>query len=179
MPVWFALPFGLLFVLGLTGLTFAIGGLIRLYNPPENVFEQPAAAPVFRFALTRGGAYELACTRPGTWGNGFQVPDATLRLRQLPAGPEQLVRTSNWNFMRRSDLSGATTRTIGAFTAPGPGQYELLNPSAPAFGPHDRLRVLPATGARGPLLIVAVVASGVLTIGGFVAALIAGLGGGR
>jgi hypothetical protein len=121
--------------------------------------------------------YELACTRPGQWGNGFGVPSVELQLRQLATGTKHTLQTSNWNLMRRTNMSGETTLTIVAFAIATAGEYELLNPGAAQFKPGDQLRIMPATGSQNLLLILAIVLSGVATIGGFITSLIFGLGG--
>ncbi|RZL13929.1 MAG: hypothetical protein EOO62_06825 [Hymenobacter sp.] len=177
LPTWLAWPLGALCVLGIVGLVYSIGGLIRVNNPTANFYKLPASQPAFRFTLTQAGDYELACTRTGQWGNGFVVPNVELRLRQLITGTEQTLRTSNWNFMRRTNMSGETTLTIASFAVAAAGEYELLNPVAAQFKPGDQFRILPTTGSKNLLLILAVVLSGVATLGGFIVGLIAALGG--
>jgi hypothetical protein len=177
LPTWLAWPLGALCLLGIVGLVYSIGGLIRVNNPTANFYKLPASQSAFRFALTQPGSYELACTRTGQWGNGFVVPNVEMRLRQLATGTEQTLHTSNWNLVRRTNMSGETTLTIASFAVVAAGEYELRNPDAAQFKPGDQLRILPATGSQNLLLILAVVLSGVATIGGFIVGLIAALGG--
>lgn len=172
MPHWLTLLLALASVLGLVGLCFSIGGLIRLANPTENYFRFAATQAAFRFRLTQPGPYDLRCTRAGRWGNGFEVPNLTLQLRPLPAGPTQLLETSNWNFMRRADMSGDTTVTIGSFVAPAAGEYELLNPDGHAFQSGDRLSIQPPSAAQSLGYILAIIASAILMLGGFIGGLI-------
>jgi len=174
---WLGWPLGALCLLGIVGLVYSIGGLMRVNNPTANSYSLPASQPIFRFALTQPGPYELACTRPGQWGNGFGVPSVELRLRQLATGTEDTLQTSNWHLMRRTNMSGETTLTIATFAIAMVGEYELLSPGADQFRPGDQLRIMPATGSQNLLLIVAVVLSGVATIGGFITSLIFGLSG--
>jgi hypothetical protein len=143
---WLAWPLGALCLVGIVGLVYSIGGLIRVNNPTANSYTLPASQPAFRFALTHPGNYELACTRPGQWGNGFGVPSVELQLRQLATGTKHTLQTSNWNLMRRTNMSGETTLTIVAFAIATAGEYELLNPGAAQFKPGDQLRIMPATG---------------------------------
>ena len=179
MPTWLAWPLGALCLLGIVGLVYSIGGLIRVNNPTENFYKLPASQPTFRFALTRPGYYELACTRAGRWGNGFVVPDVELRLRRLATGTEQALQTSSWHLMQRTNMSGETTLTIATFAVQAAGEYELFNPATSQFKPDDQLRILPDTGNKNVLLILAVILSGIATLGGFIVGLIAALGGGR
>jgi hypothetical protein len=176
LPTWLAWPLGALCVLGIVGLVYSVGGLIRVNNPTANFYKLPASQPTFRFALTQPGHYELACTRAGRWGNEFIVPDVELRLRQLATGTEQILQTSNWHLVQRTNLSGETTLTIATFAIVAAGEYELLNPATSQFKLGDQLRILPATGGRNVLLILAVVLSGIAMLGGFIAGLIAALG---
>ena len=172
MPLWCTLLLSLAAGLGLVGLCFSIGGLLRLSNPTENFFQFPASQAAFRFQLSQAGPYDLRCTRAGRWGNGFEVPRLTLELRPLPAGPPQLIQTSNWNFMRQTTMSGETTVTIGGFEAPAPGEYELRNPDGQRFGPGDRLSIQPPSSGQTTLLILALIASAVLLLGGFIGGLL-------
>jgi plastocyanin len=179
LPTWLAWPLGALCLLGIVGLVYSVGDLIRVNNPTENAYKLPASQAAFRFTLTQPGRYELACTRAGRWGNGFLVPDVALRLRQLATGTAQTVRTSNWHPVQRTSMSGETTLTMATFTITVAGEYELLNPATSQFKPGDQLRILPATGGQNVLLILAVVLSSVAMLGGFIAGLIAALGSGR
>jgi len=179
LPTWLAWPLGALCLLGIVGLVYSVGGLIRVNNPTKNVYKLPATQAALRFALTQPGRYELACTRAGRWGNGFLVPNVALRLRQLATGAEQTVHTSNWYLVQRTNLSGETTLTIATFTIASAGEYELRNPATDQFKPGDQLRILPATGSQNVRLILAVVLSSVAMLGGFIAGLIAALGSGR
>lgn len=168
-----AWPLGLLSLAGLVSLCLSIAGLVRLFDPASNAFTVLATQEVFRFTLTKPGAYEIGCTRPGRWGNGFQLPAATLEVRPLPTGPRQEIAASSWHFMKRSNMSGETTLRFGGFTAPGPGEYELRNFDATLFKPGDRLRILPDPGLKPVLFILALVASGFALVGGLVLACIA------
>ena len=179
LPTWLAWPLGALFLVGIVGLVYSIGGLIRVNNPAENFYKLPASQPLLRFFLTQPGRYELACTRAGRWGNEFVVPDVKLSLRQLATGTEQLLETSNWHLVQRTNMSGATTLTMTTFAITTAGEYELFNPGTDQFKPGDQLSILPTTGSQNVLLILAVVLSAVATLGGFIAGLIAALGGGR
>lgn len=163
-------------LLGIAGLVYSIGAIIRLYNPAENAYEWPASQAVFQVKLTQAGDYELACKRPGQWDRYFDLPAATLSVRELRSGTEQLVSASGWNFMKRTDLGGATTLRIGTFQAAAPGQFELHNPDARLFKDGDKLRILPTTGVRGILLIFAIIGSALAMIGGLVLSIIAGRG---
>ena len=173
LPGWLVWPCTLLCLAGAVGLLYSVLQLVRLYDPPENAFKFSASQLVFRFALTQPGEYELACARPGQWDRYFTLPTATLALRQLPAGPELLVRASTWSLMKRTNLSGETTLRLGTFVAPAPGEYELRNPDAANFKPGDNLRLLPAAGLKGFLLILAILLSSFALIGGFILALLA------
>jgi len=179
LPTWLAWPLGALCLLGTAGLVYSVGGLIRVNNPTANFYKLPASQPAFRFALTQPGRYELACTRSGRWGNEFVVPDVELRLRQLATGTEQTLQTSNWHLVQRTNLSGETTLTIATFTVAATGEYELFNPATSQFKPGDQLRILPATGGQNVGLILGVILSSVAMLGGFIAGLIAALGGSR
>lgn len=176
LPTWLAWPLGGVFLLGIVGLVYSVGGLIRVNNPTANFYKLPAVQPVFRFAITEPGIYELACTRTGQWGHGFTVPNVVLHLRQLATGNVQTVHTTSWNLMRRTNMSGETTVAISSFSIVAAGDYELLNPDAAQFKPGDQLRILPATGGQNLLLILGVVVSGIATLGGFIVGLIAALG---
>lgn len=172
MPLWLTLLLALAFVLGLVGLCFSVGGLLRMANPTENYFRFEANLAAFQFRLTQPGPYDLRCTRTGRWGNGFEVPQLALRLRPLPAGPTQLIQTSSWNFVRRADLSGETTVTIGRFVVPVAGEYELLNPNGHAFQPGDQLSIQPPSAAQSMGYILAIIGSAILLLGGFIGGLI-------
>ncbi|GAB3637965.1 hypothetical protein GCM10027422_35550 [Hymenobacter arcticus] len=167
---------GVLCLLGIVGLVYSIGAIIKLYDPAENAFEWPASQAVFQFKLTQAGDYELACKRPGQWDRYFDVPAATLSVWELSTGAEHSVQSSGWNFMKRTDLGGATTLRIGNFQASAPGQFELRNPDARLFKDGDKLRILPTTGIRGILLIFALIASAFAMLGGLILGLIAGRG---
>jgi hypothetical protein len=167
---------GMLCLLGIGGLVYSIGAIIKLYDPAENAFEWPASQAVFQFKLTQAGDYELACKRPGQWDRYFDLPAATLGVWELGTGAEYAVRPGGWNFMKRTDLGGATTLRIGNFQASAPGQFELRNPAAHLFKAGDKLWILPTSGIRGILLLFVILASAFAMIGGLVLGLIAGRG---
>ena len=168
---WLNLLLVLGFGLGLVGLFYSIRGLIRLSNPTENFFQFPATQLAFRFRVTRPGAYDVVRTRSGRWGNGFDVPRLTLRLRPLPAGPEQLIQTSNWNFWRQNDFSGKTTVRIGGFEALAAGEYELLNPDGGQFAAGDQLRIQSPVVFQSVLCILAIIGAAFLALGGLLGGL--------
>lgn len=97
-------------------------------------------------------------------------------MQELSAGTEQLVTSGGWNFMKRTDLSGATTLRMGNFQAAAPGHYRLRNPAAHLFKGGDKLRILPATGIRGFRLLFAILGSAFAMIGGLILCLIVGRG---
>jgi hypothetical protein len=177
LPIWLAWPCGAAFVLGIYGLGRGIGWASRLFNPDANYFTVPADQDVFRFTLTKAGAYELSCTRPGRWGNYFKLPEAELQVRRLPDGPVQRLRPSFWNWSKRTNMSGDTTMRIADFVANVPGEYELVNHGTTQFQPGDKLRILPSTAGKTLPLVLLLLVSGMATIGGLVVGLIAGLGG--
>lgn len=176
-PTWLAWPLGLLCLVSSVGLLKSIIALSELYNPSENFYALPAAQTAFRFQLTRAGRYEVAGARPGQLnGRVVDLPAVRLHVRELATGHAQYMDTGSGGPRFGSDLGGDPAATIGTFTAPAPGEYELLNPDAANFRPHDRLRILPATGGRNFLLIMAIILTAFGTLGGFIGGLIIGLG---
>ncbi len=174
---WLAWPLGLLCLVSSVGLLKSIIALSELYNPSENFYALPASQTAFRFQLTRAGRYEVAGARPGQLnGRVVDLPAVRLRVRQLATGHEQVMDTGSGGPRFGSDLGGDPAATIGTFTATAPGEYELLNPDAANFWPNDRLRILPATGGRNFLLILAILVTAIGTLGGFIGGLIVGLG---
>jgi hypothetical protein len=174
---WLALPLGLLGLLSSVGLLKSIIALSELYNPSENFYALAASQPAFRFQLTRPGTYEVAGARPGQLnGRVVDLPAVRLCVRQLATGHEQHFGTGSGGPRFASDLGGDPAATIGTFVALAPGEYELLNPDAANFRPTDRLRILPTTAGKSFLLILALLFTGIGTLGGFIGALLAGLG---
>ncbi|MDO7875943.1 hypothetical protein Q5H93_14460 [Hymenobacter sp. ASUV-10] len=147
-----------------------------MFNPTENAFTIPASQKEFRFVLTKRGTYEIGCTRPNQF-SFFQLPEIALLVRLLPGGREQWLRPSSLGWVKRTNMSGETTMRISTFEADEQGEYELLNPDAEQFKPGDKLSIMPNTGFRTVLLVLALIASGFATIGGLVLGIL-GLAGG-
>ena len=174
---WWGVPLGLLSLVSSVGLLKSVIAVSELYNPSENFYALPASQTVFRFQLTRAGGYEVAGARPGQLnGRVVDLPAVRLCVRQLATGHEQHFGTGSGGPHSASDLGGDPAATIGTFLALAPGEDELLNPDAARVRPTDRLRILPATGEKSFLLILAILFTGICTLGGFIGGLIVGLG---
>ena len=174
---WWGLPLGLLCLVSSVGLLKSIIALSELYNPSENFYALLASQTAFRFQLTRAGRYEVAGARPGQFnGRVVDLPAVRLCVRQLATGHEQHFGTGSGGPHFASDLGGDPAATIGTFAAPAPGEYELLNPDAANFRPTDRLRILPATGGKNFLFIMAILFTGIGTLVSFIGGLIVTLG---
>jgi hypothetical protein len=169
---WMAIPCFALSLLGMMGIFYSVRGLIRLFDPAENAFTFSAAQPVFRFALTRPGQYEVGCTRSGRWGRLFTLPAVTLEVQALPAGYVQRLTPPSWGHTKRSDMSGNTTLRFDTFRADAPGEYELRNPGTAQFEPGNQLRIIPAAGLKMVLFILATCLCALAMLGGGITGLL-------
>lgn len=176
LPSWLAFPLFALSLLGMLALFYSIRGLVRLFDPSENAFTFSAAQPIFRFALTRSGAYEVGCTRPGRWGRVFTLPSVVLEVQALSTGVVQRLTPPRWSRSKRSNMSGDTTLRFDSFEAATPGEYELRNPGAAQFEPGDQLRIIPDAGLKSVLFILAIIASAFALLGGGIIGLLAAVG---
>jgi hypothetical protein len=161
--------FPLLFLAGLYFLIKSIGRTIALYS--QNAIEVDATQESFVLPLPKAGEYEIATKRSQL--AGLAPTDAHFEVVLKSTGQSLPVRRlSNLMNFKRVNMSGERITAVAVFTLPGAAEVELRSREAHGFRPKDRLVIMPSTEGQGLGLILAIVLSGLATIGGLITSII-------
>lgn len=168
-PLWLRIIFAGSGILGLLLLIKSISRIVTLYNNPNRV-EFSAKLLSSEFEVRASGDYEIAVKRPSLFGI---IPHkVTFHVRDLESGTEIRVMQNLNLFSQRKTLSGERVVPVAEFCAGNLGKYELQNLSSSEFKDNDKLVITPKTGAKGFLLIFAILFSAIFFIGGLVMTLL-------
>ncbi|UOQ51515.1 hypothetical protein [Hymenobacter cellulosivorans] len=161
--------FPLLFFGGLYFLILSIGRTIALYS--QNQLEVDATQEAFVLTLPQAGEYEIATKR--SQFAGLAPSDTPFEVVVKSTGQRLPVRRL-YNLMnvKRINMSGERITAVATFTMPTAAEIELRSPQAHTFQPKDRLLIMPSTEGKALGLILAMVFSGIATIGGLIASII-------
>ncbi len=164
-PVWLRVIFAVAAIVGLLFLIISIYKIITLYNNPNTV-EFSATVPSNIFEIKQSGKYEIAVKTPSLFGI---VPyKISVRLIDIDNNIEIPVHNSVNLFSQRKTLSGERIVPVAKCKIDKPGKYELNNLSTNKFKEKDKLQIAPKTGYMGVLLILAILFSAIIFIGGSV-----------
>ncbi len=165
LPLWLKIVCAISGILGLFFLVKSISKIIALYNNPNSV-EFSAILPFATFEIKQTGVYEIAVKRPALFG---VIPSTvTFRLVDLKNKTEIPVYQSLNLFSSRNNLSGERIVPVSEFLVVETGSYQLDNLNPEKFKDRDKILITPKTGAKGFLLIFAILFSAILFIGGTV-----------
>ncbi|SEJ20181.1 hypothetical protein SAMN05216327_10759 [Dyadobacter sp. SG02] len=164
--------FPLVFVAGLWFLIRSIGRIIEIYGGKK--VSLPLDRPLPDFQLSEPGAYEIAYRRPAMLG--IMPTKVLYRLTSLSDG-KHFEATNVVNHLgSRKDMTGSRIVPVAEFSITETGTYRLIVEQLPEIKKGDGLIIMKKTGSKGFLMIFAILASAIATIGGLVLSILAFLG---
>lgn len=164
--------FPLLFVAGLWFLIRSIGRIIEIYGGKKITL--PLDKPLPEFQLSEPGNYEIAYRRPAFLG--IMPTKVLYRLTSLPDGRHFEATNAVNHFGSRKDMTGSRIVPVAEFSITNAGTYQLTVERLPEIKKGDGLIIMKKTGSKGFLMIFAILASAIATIGGLVLSILAFLG---
>lgn len=166
--LWMKLLFAGSTIAGFVFLLKSISKILAVYNNPASV-EFSAKNATALIELKQACMYEIAVKRPYTLG---LIP-TNLSLQLISEDNSPIVINKNLNlFGQRKNMSGDRIVPVAEFEVQQSGKYIFNNQDTGKFKEKDKLTISPKTGARGFLLIFAILFSALLFIGGLVMTII-------
>ncbi|MCF0069061.1 hypothetical protein LZD49_01175 [Dyadobacter sp. CY261] len=164
--------FPLLFITGLWLLIRSIGRIVEIYGGKKIAL--PLGRPLPDFHLPEPGTYEIAYRRPAMLG--IMPTKVSYQLISLPGGKQFDVMNVVNHLGSRKDMSGSRIVPVAEFSIDAPGTFQLTVDQLPEIKKGDGLIIMKKTGAKGFLMIFAILVSAIATIAGLVLSILAFLG---
>lgn len=164
--------FPLVFIAGLWFLIRSIGRIIEIYGGKK--VNLPLDRPLPEFQLSEPGDYEIAYRRPALLG--IMPTKVLYKLTFLPDGRHFEAKNVINHLGSRKDMTGSRIVPVAEFSIADAGTYQLTVERLPEIKKGDGLIIMKKTGSKGFLMIFAIVASAIATIGGLVLSILVFLG---